>query len=474
MSIMNKPDSGSWSFSTGTFGVNDCPAPDSLFMMEETSGAIVNSGKDIGSYDSGTVTADYTGLAANGDSYLAFTAANSDTVEWASVFGITSYPFTLACIYRGSTNATAEEGMFGVADGTATNVYYMASRASNEQARISAKNTTALNASTGTAMDSSVWRLVVAVFASATDRRIYQDGGFTTQDLNSVLLGSLTQARLGARPDSTPSNYLQGDIAAAMIWKDTALSAAQVQTDLYNAGDPWGFMSAGGAGSSAITNVGVQDLNVIFDNELRVIITGSDFEAVQGTGLVKLYNTDPLTTTPTVTVAQTVRTWADTSISIDVDKGALTGENIWIGMDNDTGSASSKLIKVKDDPGTGAIGIRVETTLNENITDGGALNVDYSPYFFASDVQDALTFSAVVLPTGLSCSAAGLISGTIADGAHTSSPYSTIITCTDLDGNDADDPVTWTVTAQVPDPVPSTNKRDNSRRPLGRCFIGRY
>jgi len=72
MAILNKPGSGSWGFSSAAFGANATPAPDSLFMIEETSGQIINSGKDLGNFDSDSLTAVFTGAAATGDSYLAF------------------------------------------------------------------------------------------------------------------------------------------------------------------------------------------------------------------------------------------------------------------------------------------------------------------------------------------------------------------------------------------------------------------
>lgn len=257
MAILNKPNSGAWTFSSDTFGANSCPAPDSLFMMEETSGQIINSGKDLGSFDSNSLSADFTGAAATGDSYLNFIEANIDTVEWDEVFGITAYPFTMAVVFRSSFDRSSTEGIMAIGDVSESNVQYALEITGTEQASIRAQNTAAINASTTGNMANGSWHLATVVFRNATDREVYYDGSSSTNEGNSVTFNSnIDIARMGARARGTPSNYLTGNIAALMVWKATGLSDAQVQTDLYNSGDPWGFLGASGENTSIIVPMG--------------------------------------------------------------------------------------------------------------------------------------------------------------------------------------------------------------------------
>lgn len=187
---------------------------------------------------------------------------------------------------------------------------------------------------------------------------------------------------------------------------------------------------------------------VIFDNELRVVINGVDFGVSQGGGSVTLNDTDPATTTPSTSVTQTVRTWADTEIVIDVDKGALASDNVWLGVTTNGSDVASTAITVYDDPGQGGVGIRVNPVPNRTIENSTAFSVDMSQYFFASDAQDQVTYSISGQPSGVSINTnTGLISGTIADGQNASSPFTVTVTATDTDSNQVNDQFTWTVSA---------------------------
>lgn len=223
--------------------------------------------------------------------------------------------------------------------------------------------------------------------------------------------------------------------------------------------------------AASITSVGPADLNIIYDDEIRVEIDGADFGASQGTGTVTLNDTDPETTTPTTTVAQTVTAWTDTKITITVDKGALASNLVWLGVTTDGGGSSdSKQITVKAAVPT-LVSTRT-TPSSKNISEGVAFSFDASPYFYSGDSQDRLEFSQSGLPAGLSISSGGVISGTVAVGESASSPFSVTITATDLDGNSANDSVSWAVTAPTPNP-PTESPASARRRPRGMTKIGR-
>ena len=187
--------------------------------------------------------------------------------------------------------------------------------------------------------------------------------------------------------------------------------------------------------------------SVIFDNELRVSITGTDFKATQVTATVTLNDTNPLTTTPTTTVTQTaIRSWADTAIVFDVDKGALASNSVWLAVTNDDGNTGVANITVYDDPGTSGVGVRLDPVPDRTIVKDTAFSFDASLYLFASDAQDTLTYTVDALPGGLSLNpTTGVVSGTISDGQAVSSPFTCTFTATDEDSNAVNDGVTWTV-----------------------------
>ena len=220
----------------------------------------------------------------------------------------------------------------------------------------------------------------------------------------------------------------------------------------------------------AVSSVGAED--VVFDNELRVEVNGTDFEALQGTGTVQLHNTDPDETTPTTSVTQSIRSWSDRLIVIDVDKSTL-GDNVFLEVTADSNGSAVIPLTVLDDTGT-APATRAAIP-GQSFTEGVPFSLDVTGKFHHSNVQDSLTFSATGLPTGLSISEGGVISGTIDAGADASSPFSTVITVTDLDGNDITDAVSWTVTAATTVGESGTDVRKRRVREgrTGVCRLGR-
>jgi len=195
-----------------------------------------------------------------------------------------------------------------------------------------------------------------------------------------------------------------------------------------------------------ITGVGAANLGIIYDNELRVEIDGTNFSGSSNS--VKLHNTDPLTTTPSTSVTQTIRTESATLITFDVDKGAHSSDDLWLEVKNSGATSSDSIfLAVRDDPGASSVATRTNPS-DQEFQSGQAFTFDFSDYFFASDVQDTLSFSMTGAPDDLSISTDGIISGTIADNESSSSPHTVDVTCTDSDGNSVTDQFTWTVNAQ--------------------------
>lgn len=224
------------------------------------------------------------------------------------------------------------------------------------------------------------------------------------------------------------------------------------------------------ANAVSIDTVGPADLEIIYDNELRVEIDGTNFS---GSGnAVKIHDTDPLTTTPGTSVTQTIRTESATMITFDVDKGALTSDNVWLEVENSGNTSNDSInIALRDDGGASVVSARSDPA-DTDFTSGQAFSFDFSEYFYASDVQDELSFSLSGQPSGLDVSTDGLITGTIADGQNASSPFTVTATCTDSDGNEVTDEFTWTVTTDVPGGATPQKRFSRCRRFLS-SFLGR-
>jgi hypothetical protein len=88
-----------------------------------------------------------------------------------------------------------------------------------------------------------------------------------------------------------------------------------------------------------VTSVGDEDLE---DNETNVIIDGSVFGASQGSGYVELGN-NSVYASCTIKSTQSVDTWSDTQIQIDIVRGSLSYGQVWCFVTENGGS--------RNDPG---------------------------------------------------------------------------------------------------------------------------
>ena len=75
------------------------------------------------------------------------------------------------------------------------------------------------------------------------------------------------------------------------------------------------------------------------DGDTAVTITGTTFEATQGTGKVELGSHSTYTAS-TTKIAQTVTSWADTSIDFTAVLSTLTPGGLWLYVTNDTGDTN--------------------------------------------------------------------------------------------------------------------------------------
>ncbi len=73
-------------------------------------------------------------------------------------------------------------------------------------------------------------------------------------------------------------------------------------------------------------------------SDTNIVLTGDGFESSQGTGKVELWSD----TDGTTKVSQTIDSWADTSIQIDLVQGTLTDGGRYLVVTNDSGDVTNK------------------------------------------------------------------------------------------------------------------------------------
>jgi hypothetical protein len=79
-----------------------------------------------------------------------------------------------------------------------------------------ASESPAVNSTTGTTVNT--WHHACGIWASATSRTIYLDGGSKAEDTTSVSPVGFDRTSIGANRDSTPSGFFNGRIAEVTIW----------------------------------------------------------------------------------------------------------------------------------------------------------------------------------------------------------------------------------------------------------------
>jgi hypothetical protein len=203
------------------------------------------------------------------------------------------------------------------------------------------------------------------------------------------------------------------------------------------------------ANQPTISSVG--DYGIIFNGEIQVVVTGTNFGTT--TGIVGLTN-DQLGTEQ---VEQDINSWSATEISFNCDLGdELTPGQKYLFVTNQTvgddfGQDDGIAISVLADPGAAVIGLR-QNPAPINLQASTPVSLDMGSLLYKRDAQEELTYSASGLPTGATInSATGVISGTPSAAAT----YSPSVTVTDGNGDTAVQAFSWVVSPLVvvpPDP----------------------
>ena len=194
--------------------------------------------------------------------------------------------------------------------------------------------------------------------------------------------------------------------------------------------------------------------DTVFEDEIFATINGASFGATQGAGGV-FWNTADTLDGNEVEHTGTLE-WSDALIRLvgNVDIGTHSPGALYVIVQNNAGLTGSLQIEVKATPAADAVGVR-GLPAPQTVTLGGSFSFEASKIMFRSNCQQNLTYSATDLPTGLTCSPAGVISGTVSHLASDS--YSSEAMGTDPLGATASDDFTYTVlNPGVPDPGGST------------------
>lgn len=170
----------------------------------------------------------------------------------------------------------------------------------------------------------------------------------------SSLVESLDELSLEWFADTTGvgTAHARGRVSARV----TSAAGGTIQHWVHRSGNnvraDWGVAQLGGI--TGVVKVVLDDVdtdNVIGNTQQNVIITasGGGLSAVQGTGKVELVQNSDYSGT---IVSQTIESWSDTSIQIDVSAGALADTNCFLYVTTDTDEVGSLAVQVGLPPET--------------------------------------------------------------------------------------------------------------------------
>ena len=125
-------------------------------------------------------------------------------------------------------------------------------------------------------------------------------------------------------------------------------SASQISTWVHRSGNTgtywYGVADFGNINGTAYIKIdSVDGDNIVSNSQTNVIIIGQDFESSQGSGKVELVENDDYTGTK---VTQSVDSWSDTQIQIDIVAGALADSFCFLFVTNDSSDVGFIAVQV--------------------------------------------------------------------------------------------------------------------------------
>jgi hypothetical protein len=158
-----------------------------------------------------------------------FTPATPDKLTVTTAV-VTAAPFTVASWFN-SDSATINQFLVTIGEtGTGNNRWFLsvAGAVVGDPVQFNAKVTTDRTCSTTTGYTVGQWHHACGVEASATDRRVFIDGGSKATETTSTVPTGANRTRIGASvTNETGTAPFDGRIAEVVIW-NVALSDAEV------------------------------------------------------------------------------------------------------------------------------------------------------------------------------------------------------------------------------------------------------
>ena len=157
-----------------------------------------------------------------------FNDAALDRLEVATPV-VTAHPLSMGCWFN-SDDAAVTQNLMGILDTAGNNNWWRllaAGATAGDPVQAASKDSATVQSagSTSTGYTAGVWHHALAVFASATSRAAYIDGGSKGTNAVSRSPAGLDVTVIGRQGSLTPTQYVSGLIAEAAIW-DTELSDA--------------------------------------------------------------------------------------------------------------------------------------------------------------------------------------------------------------------------------------------------------
>ena len=150
---------------------------------------------------------------------------------------VTTTPFTMACWFY-PRNITGNHGLMGIETVGSNNNLHLLSAAgavAGDPIRAWSRTSSSVSASTTTGFSANVWQHACGVWASATDRRVFLNGGSKGTNATNINPSGMNRTQIGM--DQSGTEEMSGLIAEACIW-NVALTDAEVLL-LANGVHPW-------------------------------------------------------------------------------------------------------------------------------------------------------------------------------------------------------------------------------------------
>ena len=195
---------------------------------------------------------------------------------------LTGYPFSVSLWTR--STATTWSTLFWMGDGTRTDKMFVVwFRNVSGHITISARNASEKYTASTNAFNDGNWHHVVAVFATATDRRLYVDGNLEASNASSVpFITSMNKWTLGLAGDSSPGAAYEGHLDSVSLY-NCELSPSVIRSFYRDSRqmfrrEPiefWGALVGSGGTSQALAGVIAAQAAVTGSMSLAASLAGS-------------------------------------------------------------------------------------------------------------------------------------------------------------------------------------------------------